>query len=99
MTIIDRRTFMAEHGKLEEALAALQEAGKEVGQRYRLYQSHYGTFDTLAFEVEFESIAAMEDFWNAMNAGPQMEDFMARWYTLVRPGGLNEVWVLAASHE
>jgi hypothetical protein len=96
MTVINRRTFMAEHGKLDEALTLLQGVGTGIPYTYRIYQSHYGTFDTLAFELEFASVAEMEAFWDATSAGPETVDFLSRWYALTRPGGTNEVWILVA---
>jgi hypothetical protein len=96
MTVINRRTFMAEQGKLEGALAILREGTKGSQYKYRIYSSYYGTFDTLALEIEFESVAQMEAAWAEINARPEMADLMAKWYTATQAGGANEVWMLEA---
>lgn len=94
MTIVNRRTFLAEHGKFEEALALLREMGKGTPHPYRLYHSYYGIFDTIALETEFGSVAEMETFWSAADTAPGMDEYMTRWYALTRSGGTNEVWIL-----
>ena len=94
MTIVNRRTFTAEHGKLDEALALMQTMGQGTPHPYRLYQSQYGTLDTLALEIEFVNLAEMETFWSAADTAPGTDELMPRWYALTKSGGTNEIWIL-----
>ena len=96
MAIINRRTFSAERGKLQEAIDLLRQAAKGARYSYRICSSYYGVFDAITLEVEFESIAQMEEAWAEINAGPGMAEFMSKWQVAAKSGGTNEVWVLEA---
>jgi hypothetical protein len=52
--------------------------------------------DSLALEMEFESIAQMEEAWAEVNARPEMANIMSKWYATTQAGGTNEVWMLEA---
>lgn len=97
MTIINRRTFVAGRGKWLEAIELLSERAKDLGFRYRIYSSHYGSFDAIALEVEFESIGQMEDAWSVFFSASGVGEFMAKWYAATTTGGANEVWLLEAN--
>jgi len=93
MKIVNRRTFIAKRGHVDEAVTLLK--GEEGGDIVsRVYRSHYGTFDAVALEVEFESVAAMEQGWAEWFASPVGEQVMKRWLEITEPGGSNEVWIL-----
>lgn len=93
MTIVNRRTFIAKRGCYEEVVSMLKgERGADIVSR--VYRSHYGPFDTVALEVEFESVEAMERGWAEWSASPGSEQFMKRWVEVTEPGGANEVWIL-----
>lgn len=96
MSIINRRTFSAERGKLEEAVDLLRQEAKGSPYPYRICSSYYGVFDAITLEVEFESIAQMEAAWAEINAGSGMAEFMNKWQAAAKSGGNNEVWVLEA---
>jgi hypothetical protein len=96
MTIINRRTFVAERGKFQEAIDLLRGATKGARHKYRICSSYYGAFDAIALEVEFESLAQMEEAWAEVNAQPEMAEFLNKWYAATQPGGSNEVWILEA---
>ena len=93
MKIVNRRTFIAKRGHVDEAVALLK--GEEGGDIVsRVYRSHYGPFDTVALEVEIGSVEAMERGWAEWGATPEAEQFMKRWIEITEPGGTNEVWIL-----
>ena len=94
MTIINRRMFVAERGKSQEAIELLCQTAKGSRYPYRICSSYYGAFDAIALEVEFESIAQMEEAWAEINAQPGMAEFMTQWYAATKSGGANEVWIL-----
>ncbi len=96
MTIINRRTFSAERGKLQEAIDLLRRASQGARYPYRICSSYYGTFDAITLEVEFESIAQMEEAWAEINVQPGMAEFMPKWYAATQSGGANEVWIVEA---
>lgn len=96
MTIINRRTFVAERGKFQEAIDLLRDATQDAHYKYRICSSYFGAFDAVALEVEFESIAQMEEAWADVNAQPEMAEFLSKWHTATKSGGSNEVWLLEA---
>lgn len=96
MTIINRRTYVADRGKFQEAIELLRGATKDARYKYRICSSYYGAFDAIALEVEFESVAQMEEAWAEVNAQPAMAEFLNKWYAATFSGGSNEVWSLEA---
>jgi len=93
MTVVNRRTFIAKRGCLSEALALLKPTS-ESKFPYRIYRPHYAPFDTIAFEVEFSSVAEMDSAWADWAASPEAATFMSRWVEITESGGTNEVWML-----
>jgi hypothetical protein len=96
MTIINRRTFVAERGKFQAAIDLLRGATQSARYKYRIDSAYYGAFDAIALEVEFESVAQMEEAWAEVNAQLEMAEFLNKWYAATQPGGSNEVWILEA---
>lgn len=94
--VLNRRTFLAHGAKFTEALTLLIEASKGSPYKYRILSSHFGTFDTIVLEVEFDSVSQMEEVWAAIEAGPTMGDFLRQWHEAIVPGGTNEVWWIEA---
>jgi hypothetical protein len=91
--IVNRRTFVAKRGHLQEAVALLkQEADKMgMGDSGRIYVPEIAPFDFIATEMEFKDWDAYHKFWGEWSPG---EAFWTRWYALTENGGTNEVWRL-----
>jgi hypothetical protein len=51
-------------------------------------------YHTIVMELEFESMAEMEEFWVEFVADLDTPELMARWDAATQPGGCNEVWQL-----
>jgi hypothetical protein len=80
---VNRRTFTTKRGKLAEAaalLAAAQSLAPE--QTVRIILAEFGSFDTIALEFEFETLAAYEAFWSDLNDHPEMAGVMTKWTEL-----------------
>jgi hypothetical protein len=92
MTIVNRRTFIAKPGHLDEVVKMLK--GDEGNLVQRVYRSHYGTFNVAVLEVEFNSVAEMEDLWTGWFQSDAAQKFHQRWNEITEPGGTNEVWIL-----
>ena len=92
MTIVNRRTFVASRGATDDVVNMLKQGTKQVP--YRIYRIHYGQFDQIALEMEFDSIAHMEKSWEEWFASEEAQTFMANWIEITEPGGANEVWIL-----
>lgn len=93
MTIVNRRTFIAKRGHMEEVVSMLK--GEQGGDQVsRVYRSYYGASDAVVLEVEFASIEEMERGWAEWGASSEAEQFMSRWYEITESGGANEVWLL-----
>jgi hypothetical protein len=97
--IVDRRTFRAKKGQKHEAAAVLKEVAKLFTAKVkdvpiRIYHSHMGTFDTVAMEVEYESLAEYERLMYSFFALPEMAPLMKKWNEVTETGGTHEMWGL-----
>jgi len=102
--LVNRRTFIVRKPYFEEALGLLVELrqlAKELDPTVvmRVYAIEYGPFDTIAYEQETESLAALEQLIAAATGDtPTAERIAAwfkRWLEITAPGGTNEIWRLA----
>ena len=93
--LVNRRTFTAQKGKLEEAAAFLKEAIQRLGFPHatRVLVADLGPFDTLVEEFEFETLAEYERFMQQIGSKLTAEDW-AKWHSLTLSGGTNEIWQL-----
>jgi hypothetical protein len=78
---------------LAKESAAEKERGGYAGP-VRIYTSNIGQFSQLAFEMEYEDLAAFEKMWTQWGARPTSADWMKKWLELHIPGGSNEIWNL-----
>ena len=85
-------------GRLEEATAAVNamlEAFEGFAQRpKRVYSSRVGTGNTVAVEIEFESLAEYERVVAEFFASPEAETFFETWNKASRGPGSNSIWNL-----
>jgi hypothetical protein len=102
--LVNRRTFMIKKSYFEEALALLVEYNQLVKLMYpnavgRVYASEIGPFDTIAYEIEIESLTAYERILAEFYANPavaaRFPEWFKRWQAITEPGGTNEFWRLA----
>jgi hypothetical protein len=91
--IVNRRTFVAKRGCLQEAAELLKHEVDKlgIGASGRIYVPEIAPFDAIATEIEFESWEAYHKFWTEWSPG---EAFWTQWYALTENGGTNEVWRL-----
>lgn len=91
--VVNRRTFIIKRGHLQEAVELLKrEASDEIV--HRIYVSHYGPFDNVVLDVEFNSVTEMEQIWTNWFASESAQAFGERWAAITETGGSNEVWFL-----
>ena len=95
--IINRRTFSVKVGKMDEIVAVLSSGGDIVSDRPagRILVSSIGTFDRVSLELEFESLAHYETWWQTWNESSASEDVMQRFNACIDPCGVNEIWEVA----
>lgn len=92
--IVQRMTINVRQGRMQDVLTFLKEDRKRGGYKYRLYESNFGTYNQIAFEFEFEDMAAQEKFWAEWGALPETPAFFERWHELTKSDGTNEIWRL-----
>jgi hypothetical protein len=92
--IVDRRTFIVDRGRMETAVGMLTAQRADAPHAYRIYTPIIGPFDRITVELEFESLAELEQFWNGWFARPETATFFERWHQLSLSGGENTVWQL-----
>jgi len=90
---VNRRTFIAKRGKMDEAIAFVKE-GMDWPHAARVYASDLGLFDTFAVEFEFENLAEYERLMKEAMATATPE-WWEKWFSLTENGGTNEIWRLA----
>ena len=93
--LVNRRTFISKPGRAEEAANFLKQAMQltDHARSARVYVSEIGPFDTIAVEVEVESLADYERRF-AEWAAKTTPEFWEKWYSLCENGGANEIWRL-----
>jgi hypothetical protein len=90
---VNRRTFTTKRGKLVEAAELLAQAQSIASeQTIRITPAEFGSFDTVAVEFDFESLAAYEAFWGGLADRPGAAEVLTKWGELVEIGGSNELW-------
>jgi hypothetical protein len=62
--------------------------------RMRIFVSEFGDASTVAYELEHESMAALEQTWAAWGASPDTPKFMEKWNKLVSAHGTRSLWTL-----
>ena len=92
--IVNRYTITVKQGRMGEAVELIKEMRKQGGYHGRLYQSHLGTRDQIAYEFEFEDYAAYDKFFTEWYAQPDTPAFLEKWNDMTKAGGTNELWWL-----
>jgi len=92
--IVNRLRVTVKQGRMQELVELLKEMRKQAGLNVRLYQSHLGTRDQIAYEFEFEDYAAYDKFFTEWYALPDTPAFLEKWNDMTKAGGTNELWWL-----
>ena len=93
--IVNRMTVTVKQGHMDELIEHLKEGRKRGGYDFRLYRSSLGTYDQIAYEFEFEDMAAFDKFWTEWNALPETPAFLEKWNDFTKAGGTNEIcWLI-----
>ena len=95
--IVNRRTFVAKRGHLDDAVALLKEAidtaleATDSPGTARFYLPEIAPFDILAVELEYED---WDHYHGALAEWAQVvtEKFWEQWFAVTENGGTNEVW-------
>lgn len=95
--ITNRRTFLIKPGQMEEIIQTLKDVMAQVNLQHaptgiRVLTAIYGPFDVLVLESDHPNVAAYEASTNELFSNPLMGKFMETWFTVVVPGGTNEIW-------
>ena len=90
---VQRMTITVKPGHMEKILGLLKENREKTGVDSRLYQIDIGTYNQIAIELEFETMADYEKGWAEWNARPDTPAFMEKWLEWTK-GGTNEIWQL-----
>ena len=94
--IVVRLPYTVKRGRMDEAVAL----AKENMPLYpdlteRVYGSYFGAPpQTIAIELEFESLAAFERWETDWDARPESESWNAKWREVSEGVGVSEIWDL-----
>ncbi len=94
--IAHRRIFQARPGRQME-LVDLVRAGSEYGfpeppHGRRVYWAHISSYNQVILEIDFESHAELEAYWDEWRSSPGAEEFGKKFYELTGSGGGAEIW-------
>ena len=96
--IVGRWLETIRQGHMEEATATtneMLEAFEGFAQRpTRVYTSSVGPGNTVATEIEFESLAEYESVLAEFFASPEAASFFEKWHKLAEGPSSNEIWNL-----
>lgn len=92
--IVQRLTFRARRGRLNEAAELARAERERTGGTHRIYLGYLGPRSDLAVEFEFEGLGEMEAFWSEWSATPESAAFMEKWDELLESYGTNEIWTV-----
>jgi hypothetical protein len=81
-------------GALDKAIELIKAEEKRVGRQGTICTAYFGPFDKIILDVEFESAAECEKFWDEWFADPEAIKWLEQWQTLVEAGGSNELWLV-----
>ena len=79
--IIERWEHKIRAGHVEEAKSLI--FSFNWGRPFRLFESEIGLLHRLTADIEFESMAEIEQTWNEIGAKPEYESFLKKWQPLV----------------
>ena len=99
--IVMRCTLLAKPWRENELVESLKEWGELAREhlppdvKYRIYRSRFGPAQTVAWEVEVESVEQWEGAWQSMFSNPDIVRLASKQTTdLTERGGSFEVWHL-----
>jgi hypothetical protein len=89
--IVNRRTFVAQRGHLNQVARMLVDGCNEMGlgKAARVLVAEAGPFDQAVMEIEFETWEAYHSFTTELAPDPK---WWKQWYAITESGGTNEVW-------
>lgn len=95
--IVDRRVFIAKKGRSEDAVAVAKQIAEAFGATfpdatYRLYRPSVAAFDSLAWEGEWESLAAWEKGQAEFFSLPEAVALLEKWNEVSETCGTHEIW-------
>lgn len=92
--IVQRNTLVVKQGKMMDLIDLVKQAFEIAPPpgNYRLYTDFIGQSNTLAWEVEFENLAAVQKNYEDMFSNEDLAEIGARIADLVTGEGRNEIW-------
>jgi hypothetical protein len=92
--IVARNEFAIKPGLTEQALALIKEQAAGFDRPVRIYVDLAGPTFTVAWEMEFESMAEQERFSAEWQATPEFAAAFEKWCGFLRGSGSREFWLL-----
>ena len=96
MVLVDRWTYIAKRGHINEAVALVKTESERYTKprTYRVLRPNTGSMDTFVMEIEFESMEDRQRFWSEWGATPEAAAFLEKWHNLTETGVNREIWSL-----
>ena len=94
--IVQRLTFQVKSGNGEKAIELIKEAKTMLAPPHgaQIYNSYIGPFNEILYDLKFENLSGLEEFWEKWWSLPETPPFMEQWNELVTDGGGSEIWTL-----
>ena len=85
--IVQRITYTLKPGRMPQALAMVSAEIERVSPPHavRVYSPGTGSWDEITLELEFESVAESDEFWEQYRANPGTSEYLAKFSELTTP--------------
>jgi hypothetical protein len=84
---------------MEEAVKLIKDLVQKIESRpgfncvkIKLYSAFHEPFDVLVYEIEFENLDQYKKVSEEVECLPVFKEFLNTWSTLIKGGGVNELW-------
>ena len=92
--VVQRNTFVVKQGKMMKAIDLVKQAFEIAPPPgiYRLYTDFVGQSNMMAWEIEFEDLAAFQKGYEEMFSNEDLAEIGAQMSDLVTGEGRSEIW-------
>ncbi len=91
---VNRYAFKIKIGCMDTAVQTAKAEIARMGLPGTVMTVDFGRQDTLIVDLSFDTLAALEAFFEKWGQEPQTADFWKVWNTVIEPGTTNEVLIV-----
>ncbi|MBN2267200.1 MAG: hypothetical protein JW725_02560 [Candidatus Babeliaceae bacterium] len=94
--IVERVTYFAKPGKIEEAVELLKSMrdSLENPEKLRIYRFFFAPNNKISWEWELESVSVLGETMDKILARPEMAEWLKKLGEVMESGGTDEIYIL-----